>query len=979
MPSSFSTAADRAAGLPCPEGQAGGGALPAVRLDGRWQFALDPDDRGRRERWFARRAFPHPIRVPGAWQAQGFGGAYRHAIAQVGHPALQVERTGYRGTAWYRTEFTLPDAWRGRRVWLTVGGVHPRAEFWCNGRLLGTDPGGLLEFRFDLTPCLRRAGRPNALAVRIFEHGRDWSKAAEGGIDNFATTWSGLYRGVGLAATGDAWIEYAVALPDLRRRAVRIEAALRTIGAPPRPADVELEVTDPDGRPAAAARRRAAWRRGRAVLAFDLPLARVVPWSLEAPRLYAFRVRLRRGDERLDERADRFGLRDLAARGRRLMLNGRPLFLRGFGFNAVFPRTLSPDLDPGWIRKQVQTARAYGFNGVDWYGVPYREFLDAADEQGLLVQIFPGDLAGGALERRDHLTALIRQTLNHPCVMTHAWSAERYDNPPGFVRALDRLYTFSKRLAPTRLVLARDGAQLRNVGRGRTDVEELACCYRACYSDALLRNHTRRPVLLHELGWFSSYPNPALKPKYRGLPLRPFHIEYAERVARREGVARLLPAFVRVSERLQALERKIAVEAARRVPAIAGFHLWMGHDTVSAVEGVWDDFGDPKNVSARECQRYNGDTVLLMRQDFRGRDTWVVPPDNVPETNPHDICRDCQGRTLWEGETLTLDLSVSHFGAAPLRDAVLDWDLTAVPAGRPLAAGRVAGLRAARGAVRRLATLRVRIPTLGRATKLVLRATFRAGGVAADNAWDFWGFPRALGLAPRDLAGVYGYGKPARRDYGMDHELAGIVNEPFFFERLTRVDTDTRLVIRSIAPNTRLIVSRNAWSNGLVDFLEAGGRVWLLTERLFPEYIHRYRSIPWNSMPFGNAGLLVRRHPALGRFPHDGFGDLQWYDLARTTTARRIEEGGAVNLDLWPGRIEPIVRSVDSYMGARRRGLLFEARVGRGRLMVSRLNFVRTPAAQCLAGELVRYLVSAAAAPRAAVPARFLRRFVQWG
>jgi len=151
-----------------------------IPLDGEWQFSLDPGDRGRREQWFKQRSFFSRIKVPGCWQAQGFGGVFKHPIAQIGHPALQVERTGYQGTAWYRKTFRVPESWHKRRAWLTFGGVHPRAEFWCNARYLGQDPGGLLEFKFDVTRQIRR-GTDNVITVRVFENARDWATACKGG------------------------------------------------------------------------------------------------------------------------------------------------------------------------------------------------------------------------------------------------------------------------------------------------------------------------------------------------------------------------------------------------------------------------------------------------------------------------------------------------------------------------------------------------------------------------------------------------------------------------------------------------------------------------------------------------------------------------------------------------------------------------------------------------------------------------------
>lgn len=947
---------------------------PWLSLNGAWQFELDPRDEGKRRQWQNRKSLPDEIRVPGSLQAQGFGGYHPHSISQMGHPTLQVERTAYLGTAWYRKSFTVPADWRGKRIWLKFGGVHQRAEFWVNGHYLGADPGGLLAFKWDITPLLQRDAE-NAVVVRVFEGNRvNWDVAINGGVYCWATRWSGLYRGVELEATTEPWIERLMMLPSWRRR--QVEVLVQLAGHAGKDFRLRIAVQPERGGTENVWEQPLNLRRGSQAVTAVIPLDDPRTWSPDTPDLYRLTAALIQDGIAVDGLADRFGLRDFNVKGDKILINDQPVFLRGFGFNAVFPRTLSPDLDPAWIRKQCRTAREYGFNAIASYVVPYQELLDIADEEGLLLQVFPGDLSGTALTRRAHLQNLMFQNINHASIMVYGWSAERYDNTPELVNNLDRLYAFSKAFDPTRLVIARDGGGVQNTRQGKTDFMELACCYRTCYTEHVLRTKVKMPCLLHEVGWFSSYPNPALKHKYRGTAMNPFFIDYAEKVARRQGVAHLVPTFVRNSERLQALERRTAIERIRRNPAMSGFHLWMGNDTVSAVEGIWDDFSDPKNVSAAEALKFNGDTVLLMEQDFRGRDTLVVPPDDTPETNPHDIDRDMQGRTLWEGERLKLDIRVSHYGVRPISNGVLQWRLK--EAGRrTISAGNKAHVTVPSFTVSKLARLDIKMPTHGRAAKLSLEVALSFDGRTVHNDWNFWVFPHDV-LTGRE-PGVYVYGNPGKKDYGMDLDYGALRDGLRYFERYPKLDTDSRLVINRIPADTRLVIGYNHLSNGLIDYLAAGGRVFLMTELIFPEYFHRFRSIGWNASPYGNSGTIVQNHPALKRFPHEGWCDLQFYDLARTVTAQRLEEGGVINLDIWSKPIEPIIRSIDSYMGARRRGLLFEVRVGQGHLLVSRLNFVNTPASRFLFSELVRYLLRGKFRPAVSIPDRFLRGYVRWG
>ena len=83
-------------------------------------------------------------------------------FATGGH---QGESDLWKGTAWYRKEFTLPASARGRKVFIEFEGVRQIADVYLNGRHLGQDKTGFIPFGFDLTPYVK-FGEPNVLAVK---------------------------------------------------------------------------------------------------------------------------------------------------------------------------------------------------------------------------------------------------------------------------------------------------------------------------------------------------------------------------------------------------------------------------------------------------------------------------------------------------------------------------------------------------------------------------------------------------------------------------------------------------------------------------------------------------------------------------------------------------------------------------------------------------------------------------------------------
>ncbi len=175
-----------------------------LNLDGVWQFQLDPEDQGEKLGWGSdRRALSNTIRVPGIWQTQGFG-----------EPRGQL-RHDYQGAVWYKRTFTIPAEWKGREIWLHVGGILRRAQIYLNGKNVGSHDGMMTAFRVDLRDALL-PGQFNSLVIRVDNRmrsgkytpvpqgatpSRKWDFSSPLGAFNFVGNWGGIYRSVFLEST----------------------------------------------------------------------------------------------------------------------------------------------------------------------------------------------------------------------------------------------------------------------------------------------------------------------------------------------------------------------------------------------------------------------------------------------------------------------------------------------------------------------------------------------------------------------------------------------------------------------------------------------------------------------------------------------------------------------------------------------------------------------------------------------------------
>lgn len=187
-----------------------GGERARVDLCGPWDFRLDPQDQGVAERWFmAEAVYPDKIKVPGNWQAQGFG-------PQRGHL-----RNDYQGRAWYRRSVEIPADWAGRRIWLHLGGTSNTAEVYVNGKKVGVVEGFVTPYEFDISEFVQ-PGAAAVIACRV-----DSTGVAPIGMFNFIGRWGGLYRGVYVEARSDPAIDDLFVIPDLAQQTARVRVVLR--------------------------------------------------------------------------------------------------------------------------------------------------------------------------------------------------------------------------------------------------------------------------------------------------------------------------------------------------------------------------------------------------------------------------------------------------------------------------------------------------------------------------------------------------------------------------------------------------------------------------------------------------------------------------------------------------------------------------------------------------------------------------------
>ncbi|HEY0718201.1 MAG TPA: beta-glucuronidase [Streptosporangiaceae bacterium] len=564
-----------------------------LRLDGLWRFRFDPAGHGGTERW---------------WGAPLPGGREMPVPASYNDLVTDPGEREFVGDVWYQRDAWVPASWAGRRVVLRCDAATHHGTLWAGDTRVAEHAGGYTPFEADVS-ALVTPGAPLRVTVRV---GNELTlgtippgviSTSPGGrrtqryFHDFFN-YAGLHRSVWLYATPVSFIE---------------EVAVQTEFDPVSGAGLvryQAEVVG-DDRACGAALTSAVLRDAAGAVvaraagpAGELPVPGARPWQPGDPYLY--RLELAHGQ---DEYGLPVGIRTVRVAADQLLLNGRPVRLRGFGMH-----------EDGALRgKGHDDARMVrDFALLDWIGAnsfrtshyPYaEEVLDYADRKGLLVigetpavglhlslghmgdpgaRTFGPDRIGAeaAAAHRAAVTELITRDRNHPCVI--AWSIA---NEPDTAEIAARDYfqplvAAARDLDPTRPLCFANVATAPPEADVVTDLFDLICVNR----------------------YFGWYVNPgdlaaaecALEDELRAWARHGKPIVVTEFGADALAGMHALPATI-WSEDYQVALIAASLRVFRRIPEVIGEHVWNFADFATA-QAVHRPGGNHKGVFTRDRQ-----------------------------------------------------------------------------------------------------------------------------------------------------------------------------------------------------------------------------------------------------------------------------------------------------------------------------------------------------------------------------------------
>ena len=394
-----------------------------ANLNGRWDFRFDAQDQGLREGWEKPGAagYNQAIVVPFPWESELSGIHQIQGAPKVG---------------WYRRVFKIPTEFRdGERIWLRFGAVDWRALVWVNGRKVAEHEGGYTPFEADISDAVVRGGE-NVVVVRV-QDTTDPSLPT-GKQVGWYTPSSGIWQTVWLEARPKAYIADFRMLTKIAPASVRVTAEIA--GLDQKKYQIALKTRDPgvkevskvfEPKPLQAG--KTGTEKSTNAVEFEAAVQDARLWTPEAPELYQATLELKEeGGKVIDTIETYFGLRTIS-RGRygeapyeRILLNGKPIYLRAALDQSFNPKGIYTAPDDEFLKRDLILAKMMGLNGLRIHIKPDEpRRLYWADRLGVLIlEDMPNTWRQNPVARRaweQTMREAVARDRNHPAII--AWVA----------------------------------------------------------------------------------------------------------------------------------------------------------------------------------------------------------------------------------------------------------------------------------------------------------------------------------------------------------------------------------------------------------------------------------------------------------------------------------------------------------------------------------------------------------------------------
>jgi beta-glucuronidase len=353
----------------------------AISLDGKWQYIVDPYETGFYDYRYKEMNENSPSAYWNSDQPKNksdlkeFGYNDKYTLKVPGDWNSQDPKfLYYEGTVWYKKSFDYQKRNLSDRVFVYFGAVNYRADVYLNGKKLGMHIGGFTPFNFEIPDSVLKT-KDNFLVVKVD------NKRGKEEVPTVNTDWwnyGGITRSVELVEVPKSFIQdFSIHLkkPEAgtapATKNAEVEGWVKLNGNSSGNIDIQIPEL----------KLKKSFPVTDSITRFSFQLPQVQLWSPKNPKLY--KVVIANGNDKVE---DKIGFRTVEAFGKKVLLNGKPVFMRGIAMHEEVPQQRRRAYSKKDASQLFGWAKELGCNMVRLAHYPHDESMTRmADSLGFLV------------------------------------------------------------------------------------------------------------------------------------------------------------------------------------------------------------------------------------------------------------------------------------------------------------------------------------------------------------------------------------------------------------------------------------------------------------------------------------------------------------------------------------------------------------------------------------------------------------------
>lgn len=904
----------------------------SVSLSGKWAFQIDREDKGIREEWF-NKTLNDRINLPGSmpeklkgddvtvrtrWTGSLYDSSYyfnpymeKYRIdGQVKLPFFLTPDKHYVGVAWYQKRVTVPDSWKGERVVLFLERPHIETTVWINRQEVGMQNSLCVPHVYDLTSYVT-PGKSYLVTIRVDNRIKEINVGPDSHsiTDQTQGNWNGIVGKIELQSTPKVFFEDIQIYPDLAGKKALVRMNVRASSSVNGEITLSAKSFNTDvNHEIAPVYQTVTVRKGDNLFEMELPMGQDFLIWDEFSPALYRLTATLKNGKQIETKQIQFGMREFTINGKWFYINGRKTMLRGTVENCDFPLTGYAPMDVASWERVFRICRSYGLNHMRFHSYCPPEAAFIA-----------ADLVGFYLQPEGPSWP------NHGPKLGNGQPIDKYlmDETIALTKAYGNYASYCMLACGNEP----SGHWVNWVSKF-VDYWKTADSRRV-YTGASVggswkwQPHNQYHVKAGARGVTWAKRQPESMSDYR-TKIDTVRQPY---VSHETGQWCVFPDF-------NEIRKYTGVNKARN------FEIFRDILEDNDMGGQAHDFMMASGKLQAICYKHEIEKTLrtpdyagfqlLALNDYSGQGTALVGVLNVffeekGYINAAEFRRFCSPTVplaripkfvYTNDESFHADIEIAHFGATPLREARTIYTVKD-EYGKVYAHGTVGSSDIPIGNLFSLGSVDLDLGAIDTPQKLNLEICIE--NTSAVNDWDFWVYPAHVELAEGD---VY--------------------------------TTDTL-------------------DEQAISVLEQGGNVLITAAGKVSygkEVVQHFTPVFWNTSwfkmrPPHTTGIFLNEyHPLFKEFPTEYHSNLQWWELLNKAQVMQFTD--------FPDDFQPIVQNIDTWFISRKIGVLFEANVLSGKLMMTSMDITsqleKRVAARQLHKAILDYMNSDNFRPSTTVP-----------